>query len=760
MADDKHRIDVNIGQNTSNLDIPSDYELENNISNFSIQEPHLGYLKLAQVVDADIKNKTVTVYVVSDKQEKEIPYSGYMSDPNTGSGMWFGLKKGDVVLLGTGFGFRYYIVSKIGNYNTPAQNKSLPTTTIDKLLLGSRYSINPLFDNFTDGSFLINTEDSTHLLLEPNRGATLGSPARSFFDVDTSSFDGIASIVGESINNLSSSGMSYSGNVLRNKQLDIPAKSSDTITLDYKINSKWYQNSSQIGMDPTVIISDVTNQNYKRNLPLNEYREVITEFPETYNVESDIIELKKQDKDYSGDPTYSNRAKRKDDSLSLNLISPNKLIEIIKGTVVDALGNVVDINRFPIPIGADGLASLSGDKSDFNKVKELHRKGLAFHWELNARKDPSKIDLETGLGASYAPKTNEDFKRARSRLFFDADKEGQLKINVPSSSENGNVSLLTRYENYNTINPYTNSGKNDYATFYRDGSKQDILLDAFGVGCVELKGNDKLIPKDRITGEQIKVGTVYHDISKTCIVPIPESGTNQASGILSGPDLETQNTDSNKTQRKILNFTDPDSVVSKVLNIDGENANAGGRSITAAIDGMINISIGANTADRQSAWYDYQGGIVTWIGADKNGISSTTQTDGDYYLQVGGATAAPSDSRFPSSTYNDLPTRTRRCEIRVIQGNGGQYTRVLIDQRGVMISSAGRLDFRSDQDISLTAGGNLIFNAESIRYFSEEPKSEVIAKGLHKMRREPEECFETDAGETVMIRDVTSARSH
>ena len=47
-----------------------------------------------------------------------------------------------------------------------------------------------------------------------------------------------------------------------------------------------------------------------------------------------------------------------------------------------------------------------------------------------------------------------DYGRQRSRFFIDIDKEGQFKLNVPASSEKGNVPILTRYENYSTINSF------------------------------------------------------------------------------------------------------------------------------------------------------------------------------------------------------------------------------------------------------------------------------------------------------------------
>ncbi len=305
--------------------------------------------------------------------------------------------------------------------------------------------------------------------------------------------------------------------------------------------------------------------------------------------------------------------------------------------MVDIYGNILDINHHKIPIGGDQVIGLEGNVKSYQQVRELHRRGVAFHWELNARKDISDLLIEDGSGVDYGKNQN-NYSKNRSRFFIDVDKEGQFKIHIPSSSEKGNISLLAKYENVSTINPVKDDYGNNYDTFPAPTTdKGDIVLDGFGKGCVELKGNEKFVPVDRITNTPIKLGTAFHDISTTCCVPV-FSGELEGKGaaIFSGPDADMIKT----------------SVVTTSVNIDGYNTNAGGRSGTISLDGMLNLSVGANTVDRQSLWLDTAGGIISRIGRDINNTSICSQLDGNYFMQLGSPTISD-DKRFTTQTGYD-----------------------------------------------------------------------------------------------------------
>ncbi len=755
------KIDINLAGTAINFG-----PLQDSFTGFSAGNPNIGQLRLAQVLKTDPINGTIELFIISDKARNvSVAYPGVMVNPDGSSGLWFGLKKGDILLCGIGPGNRYYIINKIGNANTDAQNLTLSDTEINATLAQTS-SIRTNLEDLTDGTFLLKS-GNVKLRIAEDEELFIGNLGYGSinFDIKTSrdKLSSSTSIVSNQQFNFNNAGYCINGIIYRDKRTNIDGDIDSVV--DPKIYKYWYKNLSGINFDPSIIASNETKASYKRNPPLLENRSVVYEFPEEYFIESDEKESRKQNPNTSksNKNPLTSRRKRKEDALSLSLVSPNYLIEKIEGTITDINGNIIDINRNILPIGGkDGLATLDGTEDSYYKVRELHRKGLAYHWELNARKDQTDLNIENGQGNEYAANDDELFKKNRSRLFIDIDKEGQFKINIPASSEKGNVSLLSRYENYTTVNPAEKDNKFDYDFFKKnDDTKTDILLDQYGYGCASLVGNDKLIAKDRITTETIKFGTVYHDISKTCVYPIETEDTKIQNriGILSGPDnIITEN--DGQTTRPILKNTSENSIITKEVIIDGDNANAGGRSGTAVFDGMLNFSIGANTVDKQSLWLDTQGGVVSRLGSDINGISLATQTDGDVYLQIGGdpgfrnvdgsISDTDPDPRFKDNENIVKPSSNKAnvFEIRVMQGNG-QYCRILIDNKGVLIASPKSIEFRTDEDLLLYAGGSIRMTGENIYFHEDEAITTEVP--IHRQIRDYEKVYEKDAGGGIAL---------
>ena len=605
------------------------------------------------------------------------------------------------------------------------------------------------------GGFLIKCDKDIQFKLYPEEGAFLGSRGHSsiFFDTTSknNSIGGSATLETNQNYCFTLAGYSMDGVLLRDTRISDTNASNDP-DIDERLVSQWYKNLSPISFDPTLKMREETQNGGVRNPNFIEKREIVYEFADyTFDnpIQSDEKEGIKQDLKSTKklvDKTNARRI-RGGDVFSLSLVSPNYLIEKIAGTAADVYGNLLDLNRTILPIGdEEGFVSLQGSVESYNQVRDLHRKTIAFHWELNARKDPAELKIESGSGNEYAL-IDGIYKRNRSRMFLDIDKEGQFKLNVPSSSEKGNVSVLARYENETTINPYKEGSNIDYDYFNRSAdNKIDILLDAFGNGVVDLTGNDKALPKDRTTGTTMKVGTAFHDISATCVVPLPTDNPQNPKGILSGPDTNIEDVD--KSVRYVLQHTGEGSVVTKEIKIDGPDANAGGRSGTAVFDGMINLSVGANTVDRQSMWFDTAGGIISRLGADLNGISMATQTDGDVYLQIGGQTLGPDtgddpDKRFKDSIV-DTGNTTKRFEIRVMEGNGPSFTRILIDNLGVLICSPKSIELRAEEDLILTSGGNILMNTEKIIPYSHTITDDNVR--LTRQSRKFEDVYSADPG--------------
>lgn len=454
-----------------------------------------------------------------------------------------------------------------------------------------------------------------------------------------------------------------------------------------------------VGMDPTIS----TDTKVVKNPPLNEIREVVYEFQYSSNVEDDLRESAKYgtEKPTSLDFSFPNRRKNRADTLSLSLVAPNYLMETVKGTVVDVFGNILDLNRYPLPVGK-GFDQNTLDKdqskdkvSSYQLIRALERKSIAYHFELSARKD-----LTSTNGAAPDVTSNKDYARSRSRFFVDIDKEGQFKINVPASSETGNIPLLARYENYSTFGP-EDSGNPNKQIFKGAGNNFDIYHDSYAAdnitatsdlsgqkGSIKLVSGDKAttVPKDRLTGNLLNHGTAYHDILQTCLAH--QNGSTLLNYQAGEVDPLTVN---------LASIPDLTNVVSDTITISGTDAKAGGRSGQLSMDGSFEWSIGANTIDRQSLWLDTAGGVIANIGRDINGRSVMSSCDGDFYLQVGGF-GLRGDSRFG----DDGDLKGGVLDLRVF--TDGLYTHMIrIDSNGITIMTPGNLAIHSKGDMTLTS---------------------------------------------------------
>jgi hypothetical protein len=456
-----------------------------------------------------------------------------------------------------------------------------------------------------------------------------------------------------------------------------------------------------------------------------EGREIVYEF----SFEDDVLDLQNEAKRYDLNlgkvsAPINDRRKSRADTLSLSLHAPNYLMESVKGTVIDIYGNVLDLNRLPIK---NNFKKNDKDSSvkNYYLARANQRRSLAYHFEINARKD---------LGETNSPpdvKNSNDYSRNRSRFFVDIDKEGQFKINVPASSEYGNIPLLTRYENYNTVISADNSEINPNELLFSD-DKVDILHDSFAAGMVNfntkyktekpnidsrngydrglitIKDTDgsEISPIDRFTKSltdntkqsyHIKHGTAFHDITATCISHQEELLVNY---IYQKPVSWL-----NSFPYKAID----QSIVKTELQF---GSNLGGRSGSINLDGSIEVNVGANTSDRQSIWLDTAGGMIANIGKDNNNISAAIGMDGQLLLQVGGVGIDSSkDSRFKK---NNNAFCSGAVDIRVlVEGNSAAILR--IDKEGIYLISPTRIYLESNGDIDITSSANININAESVK---------------------------------------------
>lgn len=598
--------------------------------------------------------------------------------------------RGTPVVIAQGLGGQYYFVSLVAE-NLPA----VPTLVQDELLIQSN--------------------DATYMALDTANNISIGSDNNQIhINTGNKNFPktNLISINFQNENHFTQGYREVGGLVKRDLRPNI------YFDPDSKLEDDSYDKKYKIiGIDPTVTSNDLISGSSK-NPPLSEHREMVYEFQYISDVQDDVTETNRYSSAKQTPPVYNspNRRKSRADTLSLSLVAPNFLMEEVKGTVVDIFGNILDINRVPIPVGTGQNTlnpSNSLDKSvAYTNIRALERNSVAFHFEINARKDLSQQSGDSEISLLDINSDNYNAKLLRSRFFFDVNKEGQFKLNVPASSETGSIPLLARYENYSTYGP-EDSGNPNKLWFRNDNL--DIFLDGLAAypttpsvdggftpdtsvhGSITVKNGDAIgTPIDRINNNHMQHGTVFHDILQTCYVQQNNAFLNYQNG-------------ENPIPIDLSYITPLSDVVSSTVFTSGSQANAGGRSGSISLDGSLELNIGANTVDRQSLWLDTAGGIVANIGRDRNSRSAVVSMNGDFYFQIGGF-GVSGDTRFAQLNNGNYGAV---LDLRVSSG-GGYVNMLRIDQHGITVMSPGNIQIHSKGDMTLTADGNMTIDAASL----------------------------------------------
>ena len=337
------------------------------------------------------------------------------------------------------------------------------------------------------------------------------------------------------------------------------------------------------------------------------------------------------------------RPARRSDVMNLNLRNYNHLIERVEGTLVDIYGNVLDLNRNIIPIpDADTINTSGSAGAELRKIYTFIRRSVKSHYEINSRKEtvePENTDTENNA-------------KNHSRFSIDIDGEGLTKINIPASSDTGNIPILSR-------NIVSRDDQDKDSGAFRDPNKKDVRVIAFAEGGPAIS-NTAYVP-ETISGV-VTAGTAHHDV------------LNIASSIFNsgkhGSGAPMQATVTNE--------------------IDG-SPNAGGRSMHANLDGSLEMSIGKDTVDGKSMVLDLAGSMISHFGKDGQGRSIIHQSDGDVIIQVG-------DDQV-----------TGKMEIHMVKG-GGKAQKIIIDEGGITIDVDGNALFNASGDMSIVGGGRVLIS--------------------------------------------------
>lgn len=662
----------------------------------------VGLLREATIVGYDSEKDTIDVQLNTSQAVKgrnRITVS--MPAPHSlfyNNGLFIGTepKIGTPIIVGEGNGNQYYFVSfKVDNLPI------LPNRKLDELL--------------------IHGSDNSKITLDTKSNINIGSDINKIhigLGTKNNHKTNLISFNFENENHFTQASRKINGLIKRDLKPNFKGFDQDS-----KLENDEYDDQYKIiGMDSSASAND-TIVGISKNPPFVENRELIYEFQYQSDISSDLTESIQYgtSKQPITDYTLPNRRKSRGDTLSLTLLEPNYLMETIKGTVVDIFGNILDLNRMPLPIGSEQntiRSDLSKDKQkSFLLIKELERKSLAYHFEINARKDFEQKSNKTVSTLDLLDiNSNSNNSRLRSRFFIDIDKEGQFKINVPASSEKGNVPLLTRYENRSTYDQTDDGNPNK---LLHNEDKLDIYLDSFASpslssdylfstdrGSVKIKTKDRgsvkiqnnngeAAPIDRITKSHIKHGTAHHDILSTCYTFRNHDFLNYQYG-----------TAVHKIDIELIPLLTK--IVSDTIKISGDKANAGGRSGCINLDGSIEFNIGANTVDRQSLWMDLAGGSVINLGRDINNRSAIVSADGEVHMQIGGF-GISADSRFQNA--NDVIAGV--LDLRIMTA-GNRTHMIRCDNFGITIMTPGNLQIHSAGAMTISADTDINIECENL----------------------------------------------
>lgn len=641
----------------------------------------------AIIVDTNIGAQTCTVQYTDRIDTRH--YTCPMPHPFAGAGwgVFVGPVRGTRVMVDTTVGERPFIVSTI-SMNQFSNDFSDPT------ILQNVSADISAYPRLKSGEIAIQSQAGTLLHFDANGAAKLVA-GQLKWELTSA---GVGSLSYQSRYENTEAHRCVSGLIkrdLREKPREMERLLDKLIPV--KAEAPW----STIGRNPlldTALLTFRVDQDEKatRNPPLVEHRSLVYEFARTSMSGTHAEEADRTvGQSASESAAFLSQPNRRDlartDVFNLGPHLPNNLIERIDGTAVDIYGNILDLNRNIIDFSSVDVK----DEHRLEQESALLRRAIKHHFELNARKHLLNIEgnpdvLDSHNEEDQACATGHSF----SRWSLDIDGEGLTKINIPASSNVGNIPLLARHVNVH--DPEDRNADPRSTADLGQTTRRDIQHIAFG----NLTGDGVSIPQTyappNITdgGDQFVYRTAYHDI-----LEIAEA---------------------------ILDANDEGLPVAASLDNDLLNpeANAGGRSVHANLDGSLELNVGRDSADKKSIVLDTAGSVVSHIGRDVNGHSLVGQTDGDVLLQVGGA-AVDGESVVVSPA------------ARFFVKNGDGFHKIEITEDGVFITSAPNTNvvIQSENNLVLHAKGSVLIGGESIFSYGDYEDNGNTLKGQRLIER-------------------------
>ncbi|MFA5048977.1 MAG: hypothetical protein WC516_08190 [Patescibacteria group bacterium] len=683
-----------------------------------------------------------------------------------GEGIYSGIRKGNIIALAMLSNERYIPVSLVAIPGAYDDLLSVSEASFDDIGFPYLNAGDVVIQGATGGQLRYNCDGDILISTAFGEGIIYGGDTDESVRCSIETPSPLAYSV-------SHAGVKATGLVRR----DMRVEEGESDYADYLISLDAEKTLEEVGWDvtkrvayvsrtPTTKGNAATNDKHFKNPAFVEDRQLLYEFGKDWYVKDFLTELKRlEDAEVSlNNPT--DRGARRSNVLSLSQTNPNELIEKVSGTLVDIFGNLLTINKIMLP-------TPQGTKANdlLKEIFEINRHTVAFHMEINTKKG---YGYREGKATTKKPIFLEGFPnpmisannaRDRSRWALRVDKEGLTTVNIPATSETGNIPLLTRQETSSTLSVDDKGAvhkgqRSDPDGLYRNSKNQDIFHDQFGPGGIKLSDSSVNKIENRLQGNKtswkdktdsqyslpkyIEAGTAFHDITQTAMsllkntINITASDIfDESSTIEADPPAITNEVDASVPKAESSNAQrNP-----KTGLVEGQ-PNAGGRSAQINLDGSLEMSIGANTIDRVSWVLDTAGAIITRLGRDRKGRSAVIQADGTVAIEIGGFDFVGEgandtvDTRFVGrgdSRTTSLPGDPKRYKsgkmvIKLMRANPSgtgpdeDDSFLILDDTGVTLVTAGRLNLISKLDMTLKSESRILFDAPVVQNYIDNPK--------------------------------------
>jgi hypothetical protein len=231
--------------------------------------------------------------------------------------------------------------------------------------------------------------------------------------------DSALTVVSDSIKSVSSATREYSRSARRFRDGDSSSILSKNVNSKLKINDIDHGHKRGIFSGVRAALTGIVGG--YRNPGLAEYRFVANEFSETDGVfDWDSEHSKRDSKSYT--PLSGDKIEAAMSPDSMLHLASHQLVEVIVGNVINRRGELLDINYNPVITGdAFGRPTSENLELLYEKTRLESRRSIGYHFQL------SKNTLSNEISNSY------------DNFIFSIDKEGALKVNVPSTSNSGNI---------------------------------------------------------------------------------------------------------------------------------------------------------------------------------------------------------------------------------------------------------------------------------------------------------------------------------